>query len=219
VIAFDFSKFEAIRTVALKLVHFSAPRRHMYCQGGQRVPHFTLWNVHALSDHASHCLQESLKWYWIVHYSQGLSPSPSPQFASSQHKKWRFKKYNQHCQLSKTSRSSKPNQADRPKLAIQGNASAGTVDDIVLDEHGNVDYLIVATADGQLVTVPWDAAVYNADKRVATVQITPDNFKQVPTYTAQQYPVYSTPTYRNQVYQAYGLTPGQARRAVRRTLP
>ncbi len=105
------------------------------------------------------------------------------------------------------------------KLAIQGNASAGTVDDIVLDEHGNVDYLIVATADGQLVTVPWDAAVYNADKRVATVQITPDNFKQVPTYTAQQYPVYSTPTYRNQVYQAYGLTPGQARRAVRRTLP
>jgi hypothetical protein len=105
------------------------------------------------------------------------------------------------------------------KLAIQGNASAGTVDDIVLDEHGNVDYLIVATADGQLVTVPWDAAVYNADKRVATVQITPDNFKQVPTYTAQQYPVYSTPAYRTQVYQAYGLTPGQARRAVRRTLP
>ncbi|HEY4259552.1 MAG TPA: PRC-barrel domain-containing protein [Schlesneria sp.] len=105
------------------------------------------------------------------------------------------------------------------KLAIQGNASAGTIDDIVLDEHGNVDYLIVATADGQLVSVPWDAAVYNADKRVATVQITPENFKQVPTYTAQQYPVYSTPAYRTQTYKYYGLTPGQARRAVRRTLP
>lgn len=105
------------------------------------------------------------------------------------------------------------------KLAIQGNASAGTIDDIVLDEHGNVDYLIVATAEGQLVTVPWDAAVYNADKRVATVQITPENFKQVPTYTTQQYPVYSTPTYRTQVYKYYGLTPGQARRAVRRALP
>src|SRR2546421_334265 len=57
------------------------------------------------------------------------------------------------------------------KVAIQGNASAGVVDDIVLDEHGNVDYLIVANTDGQLVTVPWDAAVFNADKRVATVEI------------------------------------------------
>lgn len=105
------------------------------------------------------------------------------------------------------------------KVAIQGNAAAGTIDDIVLDDHGNVDYLIVATAEGQLVTVPWDAAVYNAEKRVATVQITPENFKQVPTYTTQQYPVYSTPAYRTQVYKYYGLTPGQARRAIRRTLP
>lgn len=105
------------------------------------------------------------------------------------------------------------------KLAIQGNAEAGTVDDIVLDEHGNVDYLIVATADGQLVSVPWDAAVYNADKRVATVQITPEKFQQVPTYTAQQYPAYSTPAYRTQVYGYYGLTPGQTRRMIRRSLP
>lgn len=105
------------------------------------------------------------------------------------------------------------------KLAIQGNASAGTVDDIVLDEHGNVDYLIVATDDGKLVTVPWDAAVYNADQRVATVQITPEKFQQVPTYTAQQYPVYSTPAYRTQVYGYYGLTPGQTRRMIRRSLP
>jgi len=105
------------------------------------------------------------------------------------------------------------------KLAIQGNASAGTVDDIVLDEHGNVDYLIVATDDGQLVSVPWDAAVYNADKRVATVQITPERFQRVPTYTAQQYPAYSAPAYRTQVYQAYGLTPGQTRRMIRRGTP
>ncbi len=102
------------------------------------------------------------------------------------------------------------------KVAIQGNASVGTVDDIVLDDHGNVDYLIVANSSGQLVTVPWDATAFNVEQKVATVQITPEQFKQVPTYTAQQYPVYATPAYRTQVYKYYGLTPGQTRRIIRR---
>ncbi|MDB5386386.1 MAG: PRC-barrel domain protein [Planctomycetaceae bacterium] len=103
------------------------------------------------------------------------------------------------------------------KVNIQGNMSVGTVDDIVLDEHGNVDYLIVANADQKLVTVPWDAAAFNVDERIATVQITPDRFQQIPTYTARQYPVFSTPGYRVQVYKNYGLTPGQERRAIRRS--
>lgn len=102
------------------------------------------------------------------------------------------------------------------KVALQGNASVGTVDDIVLDDHGNVDYLIVANSAGQLVTVPWDATAFNVEQKVATVQITPEQFKQVPTYTAQQYPVYAAPAYRTQVYKYYGLTPGQARRIIRR---
>jgi sporulation protein YlmC with PRC-barrel domain len=102
------------------------------------------------------------------------------------------------------------------KVSLEGNTSVGTVDDIVLDENGNVDYLIVANADGQLVTVPWDAAVFNPEQRVATVHITPEQFQKVPTYTAKQYPVYSTPAYRTQVYQHYGLTPGQSRRLIRR---
>src|SRR4051794_17753208 len=50
------------------------------------------------------------------------------------------------------------------KVLIQGDQSVGTVDDIVLDEHGNVDYLIVMNKD-KLVTVPWDAARFNPEKR------------------------------------------------------
>ncbi|MDB5385439.1 MAG: PRC-barrel domain protein [Planctomycetaceae bacterium] len=102
------------------------------------------------------------------------------------------------------------------KVNIEGNTAVGTVDDIVIDEHGNVDYLIVAKDDASLVTVPWDAAVFNADQRVATVQITPQRFQQVPTYTVKQYPVFGTPTYRAQVYKYYGVTPGQDRRMIRR---
>jgi sporulation protein YlmC with PRC-barrel domain len=101
------------------------------------------------------------------------------------------------------------------KVGLEGNNSAGTVDDIVLDENGNVDYLIVATSNDKLVTVPWDATQFNVEKRMAVVQIPQEQFQKVPTYTAQQYPRFST-TYRTQVYKYYGLTPGQQRRAIRR---
>ena len=102
------------------------------------------------------------------------------------------------------------------KVTLQENAPAGTVDDIVLDEFGNADYLIVATAQKQLVTVPWDAVEMSLEKRTAMVHITPEQFKTVPTYTVQQYPVFTAPTYRSEIYRYYGLTPGEQRRAFRR---
>ncbi|MES2788222.1 MAG: PRC-barrel domain-containing protein [Planctomycetota bacterium] len=102
------------------------------------------------------------------------------------------------------------------KVQIEGDADVGTVDDIVLDDHGNVDYLIVINSDNKLVTVPWDAAAFNVEKRIATVRIAPKNFQQIPTYTVEQYPTFSTPTYRTQIYKYYGITPGQERRMIRR---
>jgi sporulation protein YlmC with PRC-barrel domain len=102
------------------------------------------------------------------------------------------------------------------EVGLEGNHSVGTVDDIVLDENGNVDYLIVMTSKDKLVTVPWDATRFNVDKRTAVVEIPEEQFLQAPTYTAQQYPTFSAPAYRTQVYRYYGLTPGQQRRAIRR---
>jgi sporulation protein YlmC with PRC-barrel domain len=102
------------------------------------------------------------------------------------------------------------------KVNLEGNTAVGTVDDIVIDDHGNVDYLIVAKSDMSLVTVPWDAAAFNAEQQVANVNITPQKFQQVPTYTVKTYPVFATPTYRAQVYKYYGITPGQERRMIRR---
>lgn len=102
------------------------------------------------------------------------------------------------------------------KVGLEGNTSAGTVDDIVLDEAGNVDYLIVVNSENKLVTVPWDAARFDVEKRTVGVQIQQDQFVKIPTYTAQQYPAFATPTYRTQVYKYYGLTPGQQRRAIKR---
>lgn len=100
------------------------------------------------------------------------------------------------------------------KVMIEGEVSIGTVDDIVFSDEGYVDYLIVSN-ENKLVTVPWEATKFNFEKRMATVQITQERFKEIPTYTIQQYPVFHAPQYRVDTYKYYGLTPGQ-RRDVRR---
>lgn len=102
------------------------------------------------------------------------------------------------------------------KIMIQNNTAVGTVDDIVFDDAGNLEYMIVATGDNKLITVPWDAAKFDIEKRTAVVNITPDVYKTIPTYTATTYPQFYTPTYRTDVYKVYGLTPRELRRIERR---
>src|SRR5262249_53377238 len=92
------------------------------------------------------------------------------------------------------------------KMVIQGNMNIGTVDDIVFDDAGQIEYLIVDNG-GKLVTIPWEAAKFNLEQRAATVNITPEVYKTIPTYTTQTYPQFFSPTYRVDVYRIYGLTP------------
>ncbi|MCE9561814.1 MAG: PRC-barrel domain-containing protein [Planctomycetes bacterium] len=101
------------------------------------------------------------------------------------------------------------------KMMIQGNTAIGTVDDIVFDSAGNLEYLIVAN-DGKLVTVPWDATKFDLKSQSAVLNVTPEVYKTIPTYTATTYPDYWAPTYRTGVYKYYGLTPRELRRIERR---
>jgi len=105
------------------------------------------------------------------------------------------------------------------KIMLQGNAAAGTVDDIVLSDAGQVEYLIVNN-NGKLVTVPWAALNWNwgtgaAAVTTATINITPEVYQTIPTYTVQTYPQFFVPEYRTQTYRYYNLTPGELRRAAR----
>lgn len=104
------------------------------------------------------------------------------------------------------------------EIQIDEARSVGTVDDLVLDSHGNVDYLIVINEDKKYVTIPWDATQFNVEKKLATVQISHEKYEQIPVYTSEQYPVFTTPTYRTKTYQYFGLTPGQQRRLIRRAV-
>jgi hypothetical protein len=102
------------------------------------------------------------------------------------------------------------------KITIQNNTAIGTVEDLVFDDAGNMEYLIVSTGDNKLITVPWDAAKFDLSKMTATVNITPEVYKTIPTYTVTTYPQFYTPVYRTDIYKVYGLTPRELRRLDRR---
>ena len=101
------------------------------------------------------------------------------------------------------------------KVTVKEGTSVGTVEDIVLSSEGVVDYLIVSE-DGKLVTVPWDVAKFDFEKRTAVISIPVETYRRIPTYTADRYPNFYAPTYREQVYKYYGVTPGGIRRLERR---
>jgi hypothetical protein len=96
------------------------------------------------------------------------------------------------------------------KIMIANNIAIGTVDDIVFDDAGNLEYLIVVN-DGKLVTVPWDAAKFDLKSQTATLTITPEVYKTIPTFTATTYPDFWAPTYRTTTYKFYGIAPRDLR--------
>jgi hypothetical protein len=101
------------------------------------------------------------------------------------------------------------------KVNLTGNVTAGTVDDIVLTDDGQVEYVLVIQ-DGKLVTVPWAAVKFNFEQRVAVINLTQEQYRTIPTYTVQTYPQFFAPAYRTEIYKFYNLTPREIRRIERR---
>jgi len=100
-------------------------------------------------------------------------------------------------------------------ISIQGNTAVGIVDDLVFDDAGNLEYLIVAN-EGKLSTVPWEAAKFDLEKKTAVLPLTAAQYNVIPTYTTTTYPSFYTPAYRTQMYRFYSLTPRELRRIERR---
>jgi hypothetical protein len=94
-------------------------------------------------------------------------------------------------------------------VTIQGGLSIGTVDDIIFDDDGYIDYLVVLN-EGKYVVVPWQAARFNFEQRAATVNITQQQFRQVPSFTVQSWPTLDA-AYQQRIYGYYGVTPRERR--------
>src|SRR5436305_7205519 len=64
------------------------------------------------------------------------------------------------------------------RVSIDGNVAVGTVDDLVFNDNGQVEYLLVVN-EGKLVTIPWEATRFNFEQRTANVNITQEKFQQI----------------------------------------
>lgn len=92
------------------------------------------------------------------------------------------------------------------KVSLQGGVSIGTVDDIIFSDAGHVDYLVIIN-EGKYVIVPWQAAKFDFEKQTASVNITQAQYREVPTFTTQQWPNVYEPTYITRTYRYYNLQP------------
>ena len=90
------------------------------------------------------------------------------------------------------------------KVHIQGDLAIGTVEDIVFSDDGRIEYMVVAN-EGKLVSVPWDAAKFNFERRSAVVAISQEKFREIPTFTAESYPRFADPQWRTTTYSYYGV--------------
>jgi sporulation protein YlmC with PRC-barrel domain len=102
------------------------------------------------------------------------------------------------------------------RVALTGGTSVGVVDDIVFTDEGCIDYLVVID-QGRYVPVPWQAAKFDYTQRIATVNITPERFREVPVFTTTNWPNFYEPSYMTRVYGYYGIAlPERHRRIDRR---
>jgi PRC-barrel domain len=97
----------------------------------------------------------------------------------------------------------------------RGDFSIGKVEDLVINEDGCIDYLVVASED-KFVLVPWGSATVDFERRTVVAEIERDKFRDVPTFTRERWPDVTDKVYVEKIRIAYGVRPGRERRIERR---
>lgn len=105
----------------------------------------------------------------------------------------------------------------KTKVIIQEDRPAGQIVDVVYNDGGCIDYFVAAHDDRQYV-VPFDAVQYRAADRVVFVDIAPAQFERVHFFTANQWPDFYAPGFRDQVFASFNVRGGAAGGRSRTTL-
>jgi len=86
-------------------------------------------------------------------------------------------------------------------VQLQGGAAYGKVEDIVLNDAGMVEYVLVSN-EGRMVMMPWDAASMDFGKRIVTYDVTPQAVQPL-SFTPDQLPTIVNTPYTNRVRQVF----------------
>jgi hypothetical protein len=106
-------------------------------------------------------------------------------------------------------RSSSSQEVRRLSLVIGGGVriadgvSVGKIEDVVLNDRGCIDYVVVVYHD-KYVAIPWSVATVDYGERIVTVDITEQRFAEVPTFTRTEFSVLTTSEFTQKVHSAFG---------------
>lgn len=91
-------------------------------------------------------------------------------------------------------------------VQLQGGAAYGKVEDIVLNDAGSVEYVVVSN-EGRLAMLPWDAANVDLNKRVVTYDVTPQAVQPL-SFAPDAFPAAADEQYTTRVRKVF---PGRVR--------
>lgn len=86
-------------------------------------------------------------------------------------------------------------------VQLQGGTAFGKVEDIVLNDAGAVEY-VVASNEGRLVMLPWDAANFDVVKRVMVYDVTPQALQPL-SFTRDAWPNAADAQYTTRVRKVF----------------
>jgi hypothetical protein len=71
-------------------------------------------------------------------------------------------------------------------VQIANSVSVGKIEDLVLNDSGCIEYVVVASRD-QYVAIPWSVVTVDFGQRIATVDITEERFATVPRFGRDEF--------------------------------
>jgi hypothetical protein len=107
-----------------------------------------------------------------------------------------------------TKRSSSSHEVRRLSVVIGGSVqiadgvSVGKIEDVVLNDRGCIDYVVVVYHD-KYVAIPWSVATVDYGERIVTVDITERRFAEVPTFTRTEFSVLAQSDFTQRVRSAF----------------
>ena len=99
-------------------------------------------------------------------------------------------------------------------VVLQEGPTVGRVEDFVITDGGCIDYVVVSY-ESKYVLVPWTVTTWSGDRAIR-VNITRERFRDVPTFTRDQWPNLSDTQYIQRVRTAWGVSEsrsGEGRKA------
>src|SRR5262245_15666519 len=90
-------------------------------------------------------------------------------------------------------------------IQFQGGAGSGKIEDVIINDNGCIEYVIVAYED-RFAVVPWSVTTVNFEQRTVSVNVTQEKIREV-TFTRDSWQTISDPQFIQRVRTVFGVAP------------